>query len=95
MMGSNGCGGAGEISRFWRETLGTPPPWEGCCDEHDLAYDQGGPATWRAWADRLLRDCMIRRGYPVRAWLYWAAVRCFGCGHWRQAPAPVAIGEAA
>lgn len=48
-MSSNGCGGAGEISRAWRSVLGTPPPWEGCCDQHDLAYSQGGPAEWRAW----------------------------------------------
>lgn len=94
-MAGNGCGGAGEISRFWRYVFGMPPPWEPCCDEHDLAYVQGGPAKWRAWADRLLRRCMIRRGYPVRAWLYWAAVRLFGGRHWRDDPEPVVAREAA
>lgn len=48
-MPSNGCGGAGEISTVWRMVRGKPPPWEGCCDQHDLAYDQGGPAHWRDW----------------------------------------------
>lgn len=94
-MGSNGCGGAGEISSAWRSVLGTPPPWEGCCDEHDLAYSQGGPAEWRAWADKLLRQCMIRRGYLVRAWLYWLAVRLFGAEHWADEPEPAVAEEAA
>ncbi|EPR43148.1 hypothetical protein dsx2_2508 [Desulfovibrio sp. X2] len=83
--GCNGCGGAGEITALWVRLSGHMPPWEGCCDAHDLAYTQGGPAEWRAWADRLLRDCMIQRGYPVRAWAYWLAVRLFGASHWGRA----------
>ena len=82
-MASNGCGAAGSISRAWRWLLKTPPPWEGCCDQHDLAYEQGGDDAVRAWADALLRDCMIRQGYPVRAWAYWAAVRLFGGRYWK------------
>ena len=83
-MASNGCGGAGEISRAWGWLLGQLPPWEKCCDEHDLAYEQGGDDATRAWADALLRDCMIRLGYPVRAWAYWTAVRLFGASHWAK-----------
>ena len=78
----NGCGGAGTISKIWQRVFGKLPPWEGCCTEHDLAYEQGGPPEWRAWADALLRDCMQARGYPVRAWLYWCAVRLCGGSHW-------------
>jgi len=78
----NGCGGAGTISKFWQRVFGKLPPWEDCCTEHDLAYEQGGPLEWRAWADALLRDCMQARGYPVRAWLYWCAVRLCGGSHW-------------
>jgi len=83
-VASNGCGAAGGISRLWRWLTGGPPPWEACCNEHDLAYEQGGPAAWRAWADALLRDCMIRRGWPVRAWAYWLVVRALGWAFWKR-----------
>ena len=81
-MASNGCGAAGSISRAWRWFLKTPPPWEGCCDEHDLAYEQGGAAEVRKWADGLMRDCMTRMGYPVRAAVYYRAVRALGWFFW-------------
>ena len=79
----NGCGPAGIISKPWEAVTGSPPVWVGCCDQHDLAYEQGGDDATRAWADALLRDCMIRQGYPVRAWAYWAAVRVFGGRFWK------------
>lgn len=76
---TNGCSGG--VSWFYRIILGSPPCWEYCCDEHDLAYDEGGTAKDRSLADRRLRDCLGMAGYPVRGWIYWVAVRLFGGSH--------------
>lgn len=84
---TNGCGGDGEISKLYRWLIGKPPSWEYCCDKHDLAYEQGGPEEWRAWADGMLRDCMKSNGHPIRAYLYWLAVRLMGSSHWNYGAA--------
>ena len=81
-MASNGCGAAGSISRAWRALTGSLPPFEACCDEHDLAYEQGGTAEVRKWADGLMRDCMTRMGFKTRANIYYVAVRTFGWLFW-------------
>lgn len=82
--GSDGCSGG--VSWFWRKIIGTPPGWEPCCDKHDLDYGMGGDKEDRALADARLRECMRGYGYPIRAWIYWCAVRVFGSKHfvWRQ-----------
>lgn len=80
---TNGCSGG--VSWFYRVFLGAPPRWEYCCDEHDFAYEEGGAPADRALADRRLRSCIYEAGYPVRAWLYWGAVRVFGGRHWHPA----------
>lgn len=79
-MAPNGCSGG--QSWFWKMLVGKGPWWEYCCDEHDLAYEQGGPAEWRLWADTNLKNCMIRAGAPVHAHIYYIAVRLFGAKHW-------------
>ena len=77
-MASNGCGMAGNVSRAWRALTGSLPPFEACCDEHDLAYEQVVTEADRAWADWHLRRCMAARGYPVLGLLFQVAVRLFG-----------------
>ena len=62
--------------------FGIDMPCRGCCDEHDLFYEQGGGWRDRWLADRLLRECVIASGHPVSAWIMWAAVRVFGGSHW-------------
>lgn len=67
-----------------------------CCDEHDIYYRTGrdldGNPISRAEADRRLRNCMRAAGKtPVIGrhllpWVYWAAVRLFGRGHYNPAP---------
>lgn len=79
-----GDGCSGGPSLFWRTLVGKGPAWEYCCDEHDLAYEQGGDSATRKWADGILRDCMLRAGYPLRAWIYYCAVRLFGAPHWNK-----------
>ncbi|HDL1272749.1 TPA: hypothetical protein PXG41_002045, partial [Mannheimia haemolytica] len=46
---------------------------------HDRDYGIRGTVT-RADADKRLRECMIKNGNPIRAWLFWLVVRAFG---WR------------
>ena len=82
-MASNGCGPAGVITKIWRLITRKPPVFNICCDEHDLAYEQGGAAEVRKWADGLMRDCITRMGYPMRAKIYYYAVRTFGWIFWR------------
>ena len=76
----DGC--SGQQSKLWKMITGSGPAWEYCCDEHDLAYNQGGPLEWRAWADANLRKCMTRDGHPIDAWIYWIAVRLLGGAYW-------------
>lgn len=76
----NGC--LGGISSFYNNILGFPPEWEWCCDEHDVAYNEGGSSDDRALADKRLRNCISGSGHNIRAWVYWAAVRIFAAGYW-------------
>jgi hypothetical protein len=78
---TDGC--SGHMSSTWKLLFHTETPWESCCVEHDRAYWKGGPAWKRASADRKLRDCVSERGYPIVAWLMWAAVRIGGHPFWR------------
>lgn len=56
--------------------LGTP-----CCEMHDYLRrfkptdpDTSKPITTAA-SDKLLRQCIAKKGHPVFAWIYWAFVR--------------------
>lgn len=80
MDGPNGCN---VLSPLARALLGRDVKFRICCDEHDLFYDQGGDRRDRAYADKLLRECIAREGHPVWAWACWAGVRCFGWWFWR------------
>lgn len=74
-MYKDGCSGG--MSTVWRLVYKSPPPWEGCCDEHDKAYEQGGSPDLRAAADKKLYDC-VRQKSPGWALVMYAAVRLFG-----------------
>jgi hypothetical protein len=75
---TDGCSGglsvgweflAGKIQTF-KETYGTKPDWESCCETHDLAYYAGGSRTAtaamsfeaRRKADLDLKACVIETG---------------------------------
>lgn len=75
----DGCSGG--MSKAWQLVLRRPPPWEGCCDDHDFLYAAGGPRYLRRIADRRLRDCVKDAGYPGWAWAMFYAVRFFGGPH--------------
>ncbi len=76
----NGCSGG--VSWLHKRLFGRDVACVYCCDEHDLAYYEGGTAEDRRLADQRLRECVIEAGFPVPAWLMWAAVRVFGKSHW-------------
>ncbi|BAU40033.1 hypothetical protein [Ralstonia phage RSP15] len=48
-----------------------------CCYKHDEAYGPEGTGS-RLEADRALRDCIRNQGHPVKAQIYYIAVRLFG-----------------
>lgn len=80
MNTTNGCN---VLTPFHRFFFGHDLPFRWpCCDEHDLAYEQGGDTATRKWADDLFRDCIREAGYPKSAWICWAGVRLFGWTCW-------------
>ena len=77
-MSTNGCGHWGTVSIIWDALTGQRPPFHGCCNEHDLAYEQAETDDDRAWADKHLLRCMKRRGWKYTGYAFYAAVRLFG-----------------
>ncbi|BCS89956.1 RuvA C-terminal domain-containing protein [Pseudodesulfovibrio sediminis] len=67
---TNGCTGLP-----WRTSF------EGCCNQHDIAYALGYS---RSDADWILRECIKDQGKPVVAWIVWATVRTFGWCFWNK-----------
>lgn len=68
---SDGC--SGFMSVLWRIFAGIPPPWEGHCLEHDMAYWQGGEKHLRLEADAKLMRAVADQGHP-----YWAVIIFLG-----------------
>lgn len=78
----DGCSGG--VSWLHKRLFGRDIACAYCCDEHDVAYFEGGGAADRADADRRLRECIKDSGRPFRAWLFWLAVRAFGWFYWNE-----------
>lgn len=78
----NGCSGG--VTWFYNRFMSRDIGCRYCCDEHDVAYHEGGSWADRRLADRRFRECMIDSGRPVRAWLFWAAVRLFAARFWNH-----------
>ena len=78
---SDGCSGG--MSWFWRTFLRRPPPWEGACFAHDLAYWYGGSPADRRQADICLAAQVTQSGYPIIAAMMYYAVRFGGMPHWQ------------
>jgi hypothetical protein len=77
---SDGCSGG--MSAAWRFFLNSPPPWEGCCVEHDRRYWAGGTAAQRREVDAQLLACVAAKGHPLWAIVMWMAVRIGGAWFW-------------
>jgi hypothetical protein len=70
-----GCTGVSWIFR----ALGRKAPAEWCCDEHDVAYNQGGSWKWKIYQDAKLARCIFDGNEDkiagfVRALGAWLAV---------------------
>lgn len=68
---------------FILSRLGFDTPGEYCCDEHDVAYEQGGSLAWKVEVDARFFRCVqagVGTGAAVAGWLavtlnpyaYWA-----------------------
>lgn len=62
-MSTDGCSGkmdvvAKFVNYFRTGEKGRKLSFTGCCDEHDLFYEQGGSRKDRAFADKILRECI-------------------------------------
>ena len=78
----DGCSGG--VSWFYRKFLRREVSFLYCCDEHDLAYEEGGSKDDRRLADRRFRECMKESGRPFKAWLFWVFVRAGGWLFWER-----------
>lgn len=54
-----------------------------CCHQHDRDYGINGKVT-RVEADNRLRNCILKNGHPIKAWLFWVIVRLFGWIFWKK-----------
>ena len=81
---TDGCSGG--MSWFWQTFIKpltkADIPWRQCCVIHDRAYWMGGSWTERRAADRHLRQCVGRQGYPLMGWLMYFGVRIGGSPFW-------------
>src|SRR5260370_40846998 len=76
---TDGC--SGFMTFLWQVFRGKDPPWEGCCEEHDRAYWEGGPNSLRLDADIKVLQCVRANGHPHWAVIMFIAVRIGGeCG---------------
>lgn len=76
----DGCSGG--VTWFYNRFMGRDIGCRYCCDEHDVAYHEGGSWADRRLADRRFRQCVYDSGRKIRAWIFWAFVRLRGGRHW-------------
>lgn len=83
----DGCSGG--LSWLHKKLFGNEIACAYCCDEHDVAYFEGGSPVDRKLADTRLRLCVQQAGSPgcpawrfALSWIMYAAVRLFGGRYW-------------
>lgn len=54
------------------------PPYECCCEAHDIAYEKGGTEVDRLRADIAFRKCLKRKYSTTWAWIEYVFVRMLG-----------------
>ena len=62
------------ILSFVFSKLGLPVIGEYCCDEHDVAYDQGGALMWKLEVDLKFFDCVEKAGGFGIALFRWVMI---------------------
>ena len=83
IMATDGC--SGPVSFFYEKILRRPFKLEYCCDEHDLAYDEGVTAKDKFVADYRFFICLWEAGGRTKAILFFLAVTIFGWPYWWRA----------
>lgn len=97
-MVTDGCSGMMDyltclINKYIRQVGYKKLSFTGCCDEHDLFYEQGGNKKDRAFADKVLYNCiksnLLKRNRPKHVcvhvpFLFWLGVRLFGWMYWSK-----------
>lgn len=78
----DGCSGG--VTWFYKKFLGRDIRFRYCCDEHDVAYYEGGSSKDRRIADKRFRQCIAERGHTVKSWIFYSAVRAFGWLYWNS-----------
>ncbi|WP_417224212.1 hypothetical protein [Amphritea sp.] len=86
----SGCSGSEELKPFTSDGCSSFPNgtraentlWLSCCEQHDLAYWQGGTYQQRLEADKALKACVADVGKPEVALLMLAGVRVGGSPFW-------------
>lgn len=88
----NGCSGG--LSRFYKKFFDKDISCRYCCDEHDMAYYEGGSSADRKLADRRLQKCAAQAGRSggslgkawrwLRSWIIYLAVRVAGGYFWTR-----------
>lgn len=76
------CGIFGTLSRVWKLFTGQLPPFEPCCEEHDLAYEQIEDAEDRIWADAHFARCVEEWGWYKTGLVCHFLIRHFGWITW-------------
>lgn len=71
-----------EVKEFSTDGCSKAPEFDflDCCLEHDFRYKYAYGTRKRA--DKYLRECIKKQGHPVKAWIYWSAVRLLGWRSW-------------
>lgn len=77
------------LTWIWKVVTGHEPPYEWCCDEHDVAYGEAGEIDgfWagvkaRALADLRFYRCIKKTGHPGQAAGITLLVRLGGWVAW-------------
>ena len=83
----NGCSGG--VDWFYRVILRRSPPFGYCCDEHDVAYYEGGGWYARWLADWRFAVCLWEAGRKWKAVWFWVRLRMFGWVYWDRRAAKI------
>lgn len=73
---------SGGISWIYKKILNRPASFDYCCEEHDLAYEEGGWFWDKVKADHRFYHCLRDAKRPYKAYIFFTAVLLFGSYAW-------------
>ena len=75
---SKGCTGLSWLLRKFN----LKAPGEYCCEEHDVAYDQGGSLLWKIKMDCKIFTCVRDAENFIIATAYWLVISISPYSYW-------------